>query len=306
MTVGPRIVVAAKYGRAMTSDPMAVSVPEFAVPVTGGVTLAGERRGRPGAPAVVFLHAGVADRRAWGAVLDALRDDDLDLIAYDRRGYGETPIGADDARFTHLADLIAVLDAAGVERAVVVGNSMGGELALDIAATAPQRVAAVLLLGAGVSGMTDEDTPFDWVPDAASEPLMDGIAQAHGAGDVDEEVRLLLHLWLDGPASDEGRVGGPARQLAVTMNRRILEIAAPEGAGSSGLDTWAHLDTVTVPVLATWGDLDISADQPFYAETARRLPSVTSRVLTGTAHLPSLEAPELVADLVRETIALGG
>ena len=99
------------------------------------VVLAGERRGSPGAPAVVFLHANVADRRAWSGVLDLLETDDLDLIAYDRRGFGETPPGDPEVPFTHLDDLVAVLDAAGIERALVVGNSYGGSLALDLAAT---------------------------------------------------------------------------------------------------------------------------------------------------------------------------
>jgi pimeloyl-ACP methyl ester carboxylesterase len=266
-----------------------------------GTVLAGERSPAAGAATVVLLHAGVADRRAWSAVLDALDGDPLDLIAYDRRGYGDTPMGARD--FTHLDDLLAVLDAAGAERVVVVGNSMGGALALDLALTAPDRVSSLLLIGAGVSGMTDEGEAVEWAPDEASGAILSALERAEQAKDVEEQVRLELHLWLDGPTAPEGRIGGAPRQLAADMNRRILTAGTSGNDGDAGLDTWHRLDEITAPALATWGDLDLPPDLPFYAITAERLPNAQARVLEGVAHLPSLERPDLVADLVREAVA---
>ena len=273
---------------------------EFDVERPDGTTLRGERRGDPEGTTVVLLHAGVADRRVWHGVLDRLEGDGLDLVAADRRGYGETadPAGA----FTHLDDLLAVLDAAGADRAVLVGNSMDGALAIDAALTAPDRVAAVLLIGAGVSGMTDDGEAVDWAPDEATGAIMAALESAEQTGDVEEQVRLELHLWLDGPVGAEGRVGGAARELAATMNRRILAADVPEGAGDAGIDAWHRLGEVRVPVLATWGDLDLPPDQPFYRLTAERLGDAEARVLPGVAHLPSLEDPALVADLVRETV----
>ena len=132
---------------------------------------------------------------------------------------------------------------------------------------------------------------------------MEALDEASGIGDVTEPVRLLAHLWLDGPTSEEGRVTGAPRELFALMNERILEVAAPDGAGEAGLDTWSRLDEVQTPVLVTWGALDIPADEPFYAETARRLGRGPGRVLPGVAHLPGLERPEAVADLVREVVA---
>lgn len=257
-------------------------------------------------PTVVLLHAGVADRRSWTAVGDALAADGLDLVAYDRRGFGESPAAPDGSPATHLGDLVEVLDRLDVERAFLVGNSMGGALALDLAVTAPERVAGVLLIGAAVSGMTDEDTPFDWTPDPASGPVMEELDEASGIGDVGAQVRLLARLWLDGPAAEAGRVTGAPRELFERMNARILEVAAPDGAGDAGLDTWSRLDSVTAPVLATWGALDIPADEPFYVETARRLGQGPGRVLPDVAHLPGLERPGLVADLVREVVGGAG
>jgi len=273
---------------------------QFSVPADN-VTLAGVRGGRAGGPAVVFLHANVADRRGWRVVFDLLDGDGLDLIAYDRRGFGATPLGEEE--FTHVEDLDAVLDAVEAEQAVLVGNSMGGAVALDLALTQPERVAGLLLLGAGVSGMTDEGEPMTYEVDAASGRLLGGLRQAEERGDLEEQVRLLAHLWLDGPTSPEGRVGGGARALFAEMNRRILTIGAPDESGDAGLDAWHELGEIAAPGIAAWGDLDQPADLPWYRLMADRLPGLAPRELPGVAHLPSLEQPATVAALVREVTA---
>src|ERR1700754_1758181 len=84
----------------------------------GSVTLVGERWGGEGTP-MVLLHAGVADRRSWYDVAERLT---APVIAYDRRGFGETP--PSHGPFTHLDDLLAVLDATVDGRARLPGNSM--------------------------------------------------------------------------------------------------------------------------------------------------------------------------------------
>lgn len=271
----------------------------FTVSADDATTVAGTRR-RGAGQTVVLLHAGVADSRAWETVAEALGADDLDVMAYDRRGYGSTPAAIDPSAFTHVDDLVAVLDGLGVARAWLVGNSMGGALALDAVLLHPSRVAGMVLISAGVSGMTDEDTPFNWELDPASQTLLERAEDP--TLDTDARIAALAHLWLDGPAAAEGRVGGTARELFETMNRRILEIGAAEDAGGAGIDAWTRLGEVSVPVLCAWGDLDIPADVPFYEETARRLGQGPARILSGVAHLPGLEQPEVVAELVRSAL----
>ncbi len=86
-------------------DPVALAVPRDAV------VLAAERSGPAGRAPVALLHAGVADRRAWRGVAARLAAAGHAAVAYDRRGFGDTPPGT--APFRHVDDLLAVLDAAG-------------------------------------------------------------------------------------------------------------------------------------------------------------------------------------------------
>ena len=85
-----------------------------------GTTLAGERW--PGGGQTVLLHEGVADRRGWAEVAGLLAPE-LTVVAYDRRGYGQTPPGS--GPFSHLDDLLAVLDHAGAGPVWLAGASAG-------------------------------------------------------------------------------------------------------------------------------------------------------------------------------------
>ena len=261
---------------------------------SGDTVLAVERW--PGErPPVVLLHAGVADRRSWTGVAEPLAALGADVIAYDRRGFGETAARSQD--FRHLDDLLVVLDATAAERpAWLVGNSQGGLIALDLALSAPERVAGLVLLAPAVSGAPD---PGDHDLDAATLRLSDAIDAAYEAGHADELNRLEVALWLDGPAGPEGRVGGPARALALDMNAIALRSPVPDDAGTSGLDAWSRLEEILVPATLAWGELDLPIIIDRCRELADRLPELRdTRVIQGTAHLPTLEQPQVVADLI--------
>jgi pimeloyl-ACP methyl ester carboxylesterase len=241
---------------------------------------------------VVFLHAGVADQRCWYDVIGALGGR-VDAVTYDRRGFGRTTVG--DGEFRHVDDLAAVIDAVGGGPAVLVGNSMGGELALDFALVAPERVLAMLLIAPAVSGAPELDTI-----DPATMVLANRLERAEADGDKDQLARLESWLWLDGPGEAEGRVSGAARRLAEEMSRQVVAHGAPENSGSSGLDAWSQLEKIQTPTLVVAGELDV----PLLIDRSRQLsdalPDSAFRLLTGTAHLPSLDQPEAVARLVEE------
>src|SRR5262245_5361444 len=102
---------------------------------------------------VLLLHAGVNDRRSWHHVVARLAPRHR-CVAYDMRGHGETEYEPERG-WSPVADAVAVLDAAGIPQAVVVGCSIGARLAIDLALAHPGRVRGLLLIGASVRGGPD-------------------------------------------------------------------------------------------------------------------------------------------------------
>jgi pimeloyl-ACP methyl ester carboxylesterase len=260
-----------------------------------GATLAGERW-PGGGQVIVLLHEGVADRRGWAEVATLLAPE-LTVVAYDRRGYGQTPPSTEP--FTHLDDLIAVIDQASPEPVWLVGASAGGGLALDAALAFPGRVAGLVVMGTAVSGAPEPEI------DAGTKRFEHLLEQTYASRDAEQINRVETWLWLDGPGQPEGRVAGAARQLALDMNAIVIGNDVAETVGATDLDTWHRLAEITVPVTVACGDLDV----PFLVERCRlladRLPAARHQVLTGLAHQPYLESASTVAQLIRTAVTPG-
>ena len=144
----------------------------------------------------------------------------------------------------------------------LVGSSMGGEIAIDAALASPERVAGLVLLAPSVSGAPEPST-FD----ADTGRLVRMWEDAQTSGELDEINRVEMWLWLDGPRGPEGRVSGPARELALAMNAIALKNEIPEESGKSGLSAWSRLEEISVPVTVAWGDLDL----PFVIARSKEL-----------------------------------
>ena len=143
-------------------------------------------------PDVMLIHAGVNDRRSWRHVVERLSPR-FRCIAFDMRGYGETEYEPEKG-WSAVGDALAVLDAAGAERPVVIGCSMGGQAAIDLTLAHPERVAALLLIGTAGRG-----APYP-EPDETDLAFIARYEAAEEAGDVDGMNRLEAHFWLDGRA----------------------------------------------------------------------------------------------------------
>ncbi|MDR2997593.1 MAG: alpha/beta hydrolase [Microbacterium sp.] len=241
----------------------------------------------------MLLHAGVTDRRSWSALIDELGDG-VRTVRYDARGYGDTRT-APDERWSMVADAVAVLDALGIERAVVVGASMGGATAVDLALAHPERVAGLVLIGAAVSGS----------PDRALDPVaarLDAeIEDAAEQDDLDTVNALEAHFWLDGPGH-EGRVSGAARALFLDMNGRALSAADP-GEPLPEEDAWPRTRTIRVPTAVVVGEYDLSEFHDNARHLAETIPGARLTRLPCTAHVPHAEGDDAA---VRAIAALIG
>ena len=237
-------------------------------------------------PTLMALHAGVADSRVWEQCARTWVADGWRVVAPDRRGFGESTWEAE--AFSHVGDLVAVMDAVDLPSAVLVGNSQGGRVAIEVALSHPGRVRALVLVSPAVSGRPwDEDALH---PDELA--LEEGAEAAADAGDLAAANQLEAHLWLDGPLQTEGRVTGPARTLFLDMNGRAL--SAPDTGPPQWDDTaWERLGGVEAPTVVVVGDLD---EAPHMAvEVAEAVPRAALVRLPASAHLPMLDDPEAFA-----------
>jgi pimeloyl-ACP methyl ester carboxylesterase len=241
---------------------------------------------------VLLLHAGVADRRSWFDVMAEL-EGDAHCVAYDQRGHGETAY--DTEPYAPVDDLLAVLDDLTIERSVLVGNSRGGQIAIEAALRVPDRVAALLIIGSAPTGAPFAPPPAELVA------LQHEVEAAERAGDLPRVNELEARIWLDGPLAPSGRVTTPARDLFLAMNGTALH-APPTGACAPFSPAWDRLAALEIPVSVVVGSHDV----PVFAAaeaTAGHIVHSTFRVLEGMAHLPMLEAPSVVADEIRGLLA---
>ncbi|MBK8083718.1 MAG: alpha/beta hydrolase [Devosia sp.] len=254
-----------------------------------GASLRGEADGF-GIP-VVFLHAGVADRRMWAGQMGALAAEGYHVVSYDRRGFGETETA--DVPFNHLVDLEAVLDQLSIHAAILVGCSMGGGLAIDFALEHPERTIGLVLVGTAVTGaegyeVDDEVTALEEAAEYALE-----------RGNIGTANRIQAHEWLDGPYGEAGRVTGPVRELFLAMNEihlnhpRLTQEERPESAFDS-------VGSIQAPTLLVVGELDCSDIIAIHEDLSEELENAFAVVLEDTAHLPSLERPDLFNPLLLE------
>jgi pimeloyl-ACP methyl ester carboxylesterase len=193
---------------------------------------------------------------------------------------------------------VAVLDAYDVDRAVVVGSSMGGRTSIDLALSHPERVRALVLIGPAVSG----------APEPTYEPEVLALDEtweaAEAAGDLDAVNEIEARVWLDGPTAPEGRVTGAPRDLFLQMNRRAL--AADEtGEQSAEVSAWDRLAEIGVPTLLLVGEHDLRYIHENCAHAARTIPGARLVELPGVAHLPHLENDErTIAEIAAFVAAL--
>lgn len=239
---------------------------------------------------VVFLHAGVADRRMWAEQMRALPAEGYHAVAYDRRGFGETE--TPDEPFSHVVDLEAVLDRLGLNAVVLVGCSMGGALAIDFALEHPGRVVALVLVSTALTGAEGE------VPEEVEE-IEEQIEYAAETGNASRVNRLEARLWLDGPTSPEGRVDGQIRDLFLDMN--AIALAHPPLTQEDEPDPATdHLGLIAAPVLLVAGALDGADILERHDDLAAVLPEAFAVTIDDAAHLPSLEQPDEFNEVLLE------
>lgn len=241
-------------------------------------------------PAFAMIHAGVADRRQWTSEFAHFQAC-YRVLRYDLRGYGKSePV---EGEFSHMQDLSALLEHIHwTEPVILMGCSMGGTLALDFALAQPSRVAALIMVAAGPSGLTLDVQPH---------PKAQEAEKAYNDGDLDLVAELETQIWFDGMGRTASQVDQAMRSLVYDMNRRGLELDARRlGTRLPDASTAAagRLSELKLPVLVMLG----AYDTPYILAAAEvlvaGLPNVRRAVIQQAAHLPNLEQPDEFLQIV--------
>lgn len=264
-------------------------------PVTGG-RLYYEVTGQ-GHP-LALIHAGVADHRMWDEQVQAFAPH-YRVIRYDTRGFGRSETQA--GTFSDRADLAAVMDHLGVEKAHVVGLSRGGGIAVGFCLEHPERVTALIPVASGVDGLEGWEalvTPAE----QAAEAAMEAAAKAQ---DFDILTDLEVRYWADGPGQPVGRADASVRERLrdmIQFTRRSQPVKpALERLDPPALRRLAEIDA---PTLVMYGDLDESVVMAGCEQLAKGIAGASKVVFPGVAHMVNMERPAEFNQVALEFLGL--
>jgi pimeloyl-ACP methyl ester carboxylesterase len=259
-----------------------------------------------GEPAVV-LHGGDGQGVDWAPIMAQLQGD-LHLYALDRPGNGlSDPFDYRNVDLRqHAADFVtSTLDALGLERATIIGGSMGGFFALATALERPERVRGLVLVGMPVGLSRELALPtriICGVPGLAN--LFVNRIGRPTAEARKKQYATMFHV-------------DPATVPEVYFDMQVAGMLIP-----GALPTWAvllrtiaslrgmrpevtfanELQRLQAPTLVVWGEHDMATAQAG-REATSRMPNAQFEYLPGVGHFPFLEVPEQTAALIRAFVA---
>jgi len=234
-------------------------------------------------PHVVLLHPGALDLTVWDEMAAELAENNH-VVRFDARSHGESATAHRDHH--PLDDLLRVLDALSINRAHLIGCSMGAVLAAEAAILAPQRVNALTLIGGEVWPAEDDQDPF--LAECEGEMAI-AIEKGDGARWIDAMVRLSV----DGPMRAPDDVS-PALRARIAV---LLGNAVRRHAAATGQQLWAsvrhRLAEIDVPTLVLVGELDNAAVKATAELIEREVDDARRVLVKGVGHLTMLEAHQI-------------
>jgi 3-oxoadipate enol-lactonase len=255
-----------------------------------GTTLAYDEAGRKDATAIVFSHSLFFDRHMFEYFL-ANFSSDYHVVAYDHRGQGESA----QARLEQLdmdtltADAAALIEALDLGPCHFVGNSMGGFIALRLAARRPDLLRSAVALNSSA----EEEHQL-----AAFEPLVEAAKQTGTAGLID----VLMYIMFGDTSI--------AEETPAAKHWRLHMLSLPNSIGNSAHQVihrrsiMDELASACVPVLAIAGDEDHAYPPPISSANIADATGGRHLTVAAAGHSVSVEQPEIVAQHLREHLAL--
>ena len=237
-------------------------------------------------PPLLLLHAGLGDRRMWDDQAPAFTEH-FTTIRFDARGFGDTR--KPDAPYAPHEDALGLLDALGIDRAHMVGVSMGAQTAIEAAVAAPKRVSALVAVAARTGTPVSPALLADW----------EKVNEIYETGDIAGANEYELRMWVDGPDRAPDAVEPAVRERVRAMNAALFERDDDVGE-EIPLDPPAadRLGDIQAPTLILYGDKDIADVRAAAGPLAAAIPGARLAVIPDAAHLPQMERPDLFNRIV--------
>jgi len=233
--------------------------------------------------AVVFLHPGLWDGRSWNEQF-GLFSRTYRVLRFDFRGYGRSSRPEPGQSYSHVDDLAAVMDAASVERAALVGCSMGGSTAIDFALEHPSRLSALVLAASGLNAFDDRLTPQE---EAELELLNAPVVEAMEAGDMERAERARLRIWA--PLGTENEAGRRIREIAFeNIHEMTMDESARRDISPPAIE---RLEQIKAPTLVLPADKDPLVLRRLSAILADRIPDARLVQIPETDHVVNMRRP---------------
>lgn len=243
-------------------------------------------------PPVVLLHAFPLSSAMWLAQREELARD-FRVITPDQRGFGGSPLGEDEPSLDRVVeDVIALLDAKGLDRVVLGGLSMGGYVAMALLRSHPDRVSALVLA----------DTRATADPEEGRRKRLSMAETLEASPDSDIVLTDVLPGLLGATTQAErpmvvGRVKGLAEAAPAAA------VAWAQRAMAARPDSFDVLRAVTVPTLIVVGEEDGLTPVADSEAMAAAMPGARLSVLAGAGHLSAVEIPDQFNAVVREFLS---
>lgn len=227
-------------------------------------------------PAVTLIHPGLWDSRTWDPQVPVLLEAGFRVVRYDLRGYGRSS-RLTGQPYSHVRDLLALLDALDVAQTVLVGCSMGGAIAIDFTLEHPDRVLALVPAASDLGGFEPLEEEEDWWEEREV-PIQAAIE----AGELERAEELRLQIWA--PLGMDDEAGRRIREIAfdnlheITMDESAQEELDPPAA--------RRLGEIDVPTLVIGAD----HNPPFM----RRISNLISRGILGARNVLIEDADHVV------------
>jgi 3-oxoadipate enol-lactonase len=245
--------------------------------------------------ALIMIHGGFIDRRMWDRQFEEFAKY-FRVIRYDVRNHGLSE--SEPGTYVYYEDLKQLCDRLNIQKAAILGLSMGGRVAIDFAIAYPEKVWALVLAAPGVSGYSF-DSP-------ECQEFNEKYRAAYQSGSFEKMAEAFLQGWTDGPCRKPSEVDPDVRnktkQMALDHERH-----SGSGVNMGELDPPAinRLEEINAPTLAIVGSLDMPDILDIVNRVDQHVRNSQKEIIPGAAHMINMEKPEefnkLVLDFLLKT-----